>query len=127
MQTLCETARFLSSCNVLDIYFENGSTLEVYVAASPEQRSAGLANVASIDLDGMLFVYDTPSYVPFTMQKMQMDLDIAWYDRAGTLIQLASYQAGFSDPIFCPKPFTYVLEAPKGTLSEVNLKVRNGS
>lgn len=124
MDALCSTARFLSTCNVIDVAFANGERREVYVAISPEERQQGLAEVASLDLDGMLFFYATPSFVPFTMAKMMMDLDIAWYNESGELLKFGTFQAGSQEPLFCSAAFSYVLEAPAGTLPKSNLKVR---
>lgn len=126
MDAVCETAAFLINCNVIDISFSNGITREVYVAISKSQRSKGLSSVSYIDLDGMLFYYEQPSFVPFTMAKMEMAIDIAWYESDGTLIKLATFEPGYMHPIFCPKAFSYVLEAPAGTIPNSNLKVRHG-
>lgn len=125
MEMLRSTASFFQSSNVLDIHFLDGSTYEVYLAISPQERQKGLSEVAWIDLDGMLFVYSQPSYTPFTMAKMQMDLDIGWYASDGALIKKGTYKAGLREPLYCPQPFSYVLEVPAGTLTDSNLKVRN--
>lgn len=124
MEMLRSTASFFQSRNVLDIHFLDGSTYEVYLAISPQERQQGLSEVAWIDLDGMLFVYNQPSYTPFTMAKMQMDLDIAWYGVDGSLIKKGTYKAGLQEPLYSPKPYFYVLETPAGTLTNSNLKVR---
>ena len=123
---LCETARYLLNCDVIDISFANGLSREVYVAISKEQRAKGLSSVSYLDLDGMLFYYDMPSFVPFTMSKMEIPIDIAWYDSDGRLLKIATFEPGYSHPIFCPKAFTYVFEAPVGTIPNSDLKVRNG-
>lgn len=122
MSAVQDTARFFADCDVLDISFESGHQMEVYVAVSSSQRSRGLASISSLDLDGMLFYFDPPSYVPFTAAKMLMDIDIAWYDRAGRLIQMETAKAG-SGPYYCSKPFTYVLEAPVGQIPRADLKL----
>jgi uncharacterized membrane protein (UPF0127 family) len=124
MDSLCDTASYFSTCNVMDINFVDGSTSEVYVAISKEQRHQGLAQVSSIDLDGMLFVYDKPSLVPFTMAKMNIDLDIGWYDERGKLIKWKMCVAGTTEPQFCPTPFSYVLECPAGTLNINDLLIK---
>lgn len=121
---LRSTANFFQSRNVLDIHFLDGSTYEVYLAISPQERQRGLSEVAWIDLDGMLFVYSQPSYTPFTMEKMQMDLDIGWYAADGSLIKKGTFKAGTTEPLYSPQPFSYVLEVPAGTLTNSNLKVR---
>lgn len=122
MTACVDTARFFADCDVIDIAFENGSTMEVYVAVSVEQRSRGLASISSLDLDGMLFFYQTPSYVPFTAEKMLMDIDVAWYDRSGALLQLMTAKAG-QGAMYCPRAFSYVLEAPVGTIPASALKL----
>jgi uncharacterized membrane protein (UPF0127 family) len=124
MNAVCDTARYFMNCNVMDIEFMDGSQLEVYVAISPEERNRGLSEVSSIDLDGMLFVYSRPSYTPFTMKKMMMDLDIAWYGVDGSIIQNGTYIMGQTEPIYSPQPYSYVLEVPAGTLPKASLKVR---
>jgi len=124
MDALCSTARYFATCNVIDIVFVNGEHREVYVAISPDERQRGLAEVASLDLDGMLFFYANPSFVPFTMAKMMMDLDIAWYNQSGELLKFGTFQAGSQAPLFCQQAFSYVLEAPADTLPQVDLKVR---
>lgn len=124
IQSVCETAAFLKHCDVIDISLSDGSDLEVYVAISQPQRQRGLSEVASLDLDGMLFFYSQPSYTPFTMEKMKIDLDIAWYDKSGKLLDHATYPAGHKNPIYVTQPFSYVLEAPAGTLPKADLEVK---
>lgn len=124
MDAVCATARYFMNCNVMDVEFVDGSQLEVYIAISPEERSRGLSEVSSIDLDGMMFVYSRPSYTPFTMEKMMMDLDIAWYAADGSIIKAGTYMRGQLGPLYSPQPYSYVLEVPAGTLPEANLKVR---
>lgn len=126
MHSITSSARFLANCDVLDIHFSDGDTWEVYVAATPDQRRRGLSEVSQLDLAGMLFVYEQPSYVPFVMKHMDMDLDIAWFDSKGTLLKKASFSRNYSAPICCSQEFSYVLEAPIGTIPEANLVVRHG-
>lgn len=126
MGRVLSTASFLRSCDVLDISFSNGDVWEVYVVMTQEQRSRGLSDVAFLDLDGMLFCYSAPSYVPFTMKDMAIDLDIAWYDYRGSLLRKSSFAAGFPDPIWGPGGFFYVLEAAAGTIPESDLEVSYG-
>lgn len=113
---ICEIARVVNSCNVTDLAFTSGHKLEVYLAMSPEQRKVGLSNIDMLDTSGMLFVYSAPTYIPFTMKDTKIDLDIAWYDRNGKLIQSGSYKAFQTGHITCPKAFSYVLETPAGQL-----------
>lgn len=123
MDALIETAALLLNRNVIDLPFVNGRVLEVYVAISKEERAIGLNDLSFIDLDGMLFVYDLPSYTPFTVAKMQMELDVAWYRQDGSLIQRGTYAPGSKEPLYASEPYSYVLEAEAGTLDDTALKV----
>ena len=124
MQAVCDSATKLVLKNVLDISFGDGRSAEVYVAISQEERAQGLANIPTLDLDGMLFCYSSPSFVPYTMADMLIDLDIAWYSADGSLIKLGTFKAGSADALLSPQAFSYVLEAPAGTLLPTCLKVR---
>jgi len=126
MNAAVDTALFFDDCDVIDIQFADGSAMEVYVAVSPEQRARGLASISSIDLDGMLFFYETPSHVPFTAKKMLMDIDVAWYNQRGHLIQKLVAKAG-QGAMYCPEAFSYVLEAPLGIIPDSSLSVRGTS
>lgn len=117
-------ARSLAYVDVLDVEFTNGERREVYVATTTESRSQGLANQPELPVDGMLFVYETPSYVPFTATEMQFDMDIAWYDHMGRVLRCLSVPAGDRTALFSPSAFSYVLETASGNLPEANLKVR---
>lgn len=122
MEQVLAKAR-LASADVLDISFADGNTWEVYVAASQKDRQYGLSYIDRLDLAGMLFYYETESYIPFTMHGMQFDIDIAWYKKDGKLIQLKTVSKETQDPIFCQEAFTYVLEAPASSIPTTNLKV----
>lgn len=124
LENITDSARFLASLDVLDIEFNSGHTLELYVANNQEQRAKGLANLSSIDTDGMMFYYDSISYRPFTMAEMQFDLDIGWYDHGGRLLDINSFTAGHEAPVYAHYGFRYVVETPKGVLPFSDLKVR---
>jgi len=124
MQSLMDTASFISRCDVIDIHFDNGHVREVYLASKVEDRQQGLAGLPSLDTDGMLFVFASPSYVPFDMSNMLFDLEIAWYDHQGTLLATKLCHPGDTVPVCSPQSFSYVLEAPVGTIPTTNLKVR---
>ena len=116
LNDISESYRFLAGLNVIDINFASGHSLEVYVALDTHQKRRGLAGLDQIDADGMLFCYDTPTYSPFTMKDMKFDLDIAWYDSEGKLINHQIWVAGTKMPVVSHRPFSYVLEVPAGTL-----------
>lgn len=123
MAEVCGLGRFLLSCNVIDIEFANGQKLDVYLALTMEQRQRGLADLSTLDLDGMLFYYPQISYVPFIMKDMKMDLDIAFFNKDGKLLNVFTATAG-SGPVVLGQPFTYVLECPAGSFPQSDLKVR---
>jgi len=116
------SVRFL---DVITISFTNGASLDVYVPFNLKQRQLGLAGLQSLSgADGMLFVYDSPTYAPFSMIDMLFDLDVAWFDRSGKLLKKGSYKAGDPNPLVCHTAFSYVLECPAGTMPSSDLKVR---
>lgn len=124
INNICEIAKVLSSCNVAEIEFENGTFFEVYFAMTAQQRKTGLSCISEIDLTGMLFCYDEPTFIPFSMQNTLIPLDIAWYDEKGTLLQMGTYKPLTSEPICCPVPFSFVLETPIGKLPSGNMRLR---
>lgn len=111
-----------SSLNVVDLEFESGHTLEVYVAVNQQQHKIGLSNVEEIDLNGMLFAFDVETYRPFTMKETKFDLDIGWYDPSGKLLKHETHKAGEAAPITSANPFKFVVEAPAGQLPLSDLK-----
>ena len=107
--------------------FETGSvTLDgepwlVAIADTRELRSRGLMFVTDLgDLDGMLFVYDTPTSGAFWMKNTLIPLDIAFFRTDGTLVAVLQMEpCGDQDP--CPTygpvdDYQYALEAPAGDL-----------
>lgn len=125
MEAVVASKRILDKLNVIDVSFIDGQILEVYVALSKEERSAGLQSIPYLDVDGMMFFYEHPSYNPFTMKDVGFDLDIGWYDFAGKLIKKQTCSSGLVSPIFSPRPYSYVIETLAGNLPESDLKVAN--
>jgi uncharacterized membrane protein (UPF0127 family) len=123
MLQIVETARALSGLDVVDLNFDNGDSLEVYIALTEDQRIRGLSDVATLDLGGMLFYFERDSYAPFTAKKMVLDIDIAWYDRSGSLLQKKHVPAG-TGAVYCDRPFAFVLEALPGTIPDANLGLK---
>ena len=113
----------LNRLNIIDVEFNSGHSLEVYVALEKADKAKGLSSLNSIDTDGMLFWYNEPTYRPYSMREMNFDLDIAWYDRNGKLLHSSSHEAGDPNPVTCPYAYHYVLEVPKNTLPISDLKL----
>lgn len=129
MEVVDDIARFLSSLNVLDVKL-GSSELEVFVAMTADQRYRGLAGLSEDHLDevdGMLFYFPQPSYLPMTVQDMEFDLVVRWFDDKGRLIKSSIALAGDQSPLLCPEPFSYVLEVPLShPQADSDLKVSNG-
>jgi uncharacterized membrane protein (UPF0127 family) len=93
----------------------------VAIADTRDLRSSGLMFVTDLgDLDGMLFVFDTPSSGSFWMKNTLIPLDIAFFRGDGTLVAVLEMEpCGDQDP--CPTygpgaDYRYALEAPAGAL-----------
>lgn len=123
MLEVIEAASLLQSCNVEEIHFSSGHTLDLYIALTPKQRSKGLSCLNYLDTSGMLFCYEEPTYVPYSMKNTFLDLDIAWYDSDGSLIQRGTYYSGDGTPLTCPTAFSFVIEAPAGSLPSGSFKL----
>lgn len=93
----------------------------VAIADTRDLRTRGLMFVTDLgDLDGMLFVFDTPSAGAFWMENTLIPLDIAFFRTDGTLIAVLEMEpCGDQDP--CPTygpgaDYQFALEAPAGAL-----------
>lgn len=122
MASVVASRRLLRRADVIDLKFSDGSQREVYVSVTEDERQRGLSELAALDLDGMLFCYSQDSEVAFTMAKMLMEIDIAWYDGDGKWLGQAKALPA-SPPLYPPSPFRYVLEAPVGTIPLGDLRL----
>jgi uncharacterized protein len=77
----------------------NGATLVVAVADDVGERAQGLMNVTNLgELDGMIFVFEQPRAVKFTMRNTLISLDIWFFDASGNLIGTHEMQPCVTDP-----------------------------
>lgn len=84
---------------------------EVEVADTDDKRKDGLSRVKDLDEDeGMLFVFEEETEVPFTMADTSIDLDIVFIDDSGEVITVKSVKAFDETPVRCGGPFSFVLE-----------------
>lgn len=84
---------------------------DVEVADTDDKRKDGLSRVKDLDDDeGMLFVFEEETEVPFTMADTSIDLDIVFIDDSGEVITVKSVKAFDETPVRCGGPFSFVLE-----------------
>lgn len=93
--------------------------LTVAVADRPETRQRGLMGVEELPrgLDGMLFVFDSPSSAFFHMLRTPLELDIWWFDPSGEVIGSTRMQPCPEEPCpfyASPAPIGWALEVPAG-------------
>lgn len=86
--------------------------LDVEVASTRLKRQRGLAGRTPRSVkDGMLFMYDIPTYTAFTVKDMLFSLFIAWFNEDGIFIGSRTVDPG-PTPVVAPGRFKYVLELP---------------
>ena len=86
----------LAGFDVRSISIEDGELtylLTVAVADSSAERAQGLMGLADLgDLDGMLFIYPSPTVSTFWMKDTLIPLDIAFFDSEGRWVNNLSMQ-----------------------------------
>lgn len=71
----------------------DGKMLLARVAVTETEKSQGLMGIAPASDEGMLFVYPADIRARFWMKDTPADLDIAFFDREGVLLKVASMRA----------------------------------
>ena len=94
-------------------------SLTVAVADTAQKRARGLTDVEELPdlLDGMLFVYDSPTSASFHMLNTPMPLDIWWFDSDDILVGTTEMEPCFIEPCVSyasPGRVLWVLETPLG-------------
>lgn len=118
---ITENIKYLNNLNVLDVSFHSGHSLELYVAIKDEEHIRGLSNLEDITLDGMLFVYDKPTYLPFTAKDMLFDMDIAWFDENGRIIDSRFIPAGQKELVTVQQQYSFAIETKAGMLPQSSI------
>jgi uncharacterized membrane protein (UPF0127 family) len=94
--------------------------IDVAVASTNRERAKGLSGVTGINgIDGMLFVFDEATTAEFWMKDTLLDLDIAFFDESGRLVETLTMPVCTEDPCptySSPVPYRWALEAPAGGL-----------
>ena len=91
----------------------------VAVADTGQEKGDGLRGILEMgDVDGMLFSYDEPTTVAFTMRAVTQPLEIAFFAADGSLINVLEMTPCADDPE-CPvyrseAPFRWALESFPG-------------
>lgn len=111
--------------NLTSYRTETISGISFYVAENADQHATGLSGLSSLDKDGMLFVFDTPTTKPFHMANMELDLDIAFYDEEGKLLKVGSFSKHYKGPIFSPSAYKYVVETPQTAVNFSDLDLQS--
>ncbi|NJM32001.1 MAG: DUF192 domain-containing protein [Limnobacter sp.] len=98
-------------------------TLKVEVANTPQARNQGLMFRTSLpDNQGMLFKFDQAGEHCMWMQNTLIDLDVAFFNAQGRLINIEAMQAG-TVQIHCAKsPALYALEMNRGWFDANHVK-----
>ena len=101
--------------------------VDVLLAETPERRRHGLMEVPAVPDDvGMLFVYDEDQDGAFWMKGTLTELDIAWIDDTGRIVDVATMQPCTSDPCETWEPsgeYRTALEVRAGWLADNAVEV----
>ncbi len=101
--------------------------LWVEIAATETTRSLGLMARDLIPEDeGMLFVFPIEQELPFRMHNTLMDLDIAFVNRAGIIVDIQELKALDETIIYSRNPAKYAIEANRGWFKSKNIRVGDG-
>lgn len=103
---------------------DSSRTVQVEVAATPQQRQQGLMWRQELDPDwGMLFVFPGPSAGGFWMRNTYVPLDIAYIGIDGTVQEIRAAKP-LDETVLTPTlPYRYVLEVNQGWFEEHGLGV----
>lgn len=102
-------------------------TIEVEVAATPEQFQTGLMNRKSLpEMRGMLFdfsVYGGSVNIPFYMKNTFIPLSIAFISRDGRIVDIQDMEP-LSEALHYPSAtYQYALEVNQGWFQKYGIKV----
>ncbi len=109
----------------------DGVSLVVAVADSGNERSQGLMGVEDLgELDGMLFVFENPRKLNFTMRDTLIPLDLWFIDDEGIIGETLEMEPCLSSPCAhyrSEAKYGWALETPLGRFDfEVGDRVSNG-
>ncbi len=94
-------------------------TLRVEIADTPSTRQTGLMNREILAEDeGMLFIFDSPSLHCMWMKNTPLDLDVAFINAEGRIVNIHSMWAQTTDLHCAKRPATMALEVNRGWFSK---------
>jgi len=97
--------------------------IDTQVAATPEQRSAGLMFRQQMpQAEGMLFVFEQAGQQCFWMQNTPLPLTAAFVADDGTIVNLADMTPFSTDSHCSEKPVRFVLEMNQGWFAKKGIK-----
>lgn len=97
--------------------------IDAQVAASPEQRSAGLMFRRDMPQpEGMLFVFERAAIQCFWMKNTLLPLTAAFVADDGSIVNLADMKPQTTDSHCSSRPVRYVLEMNQGWFGKKDIK-----
>lgn len=94
-------------------------TLDMLVADTFERRTRGLMFRESLPANtGMLFAFPAPTTSPFWAKDTWFDLDIAFLDEAGQVLEILALEAESTELIQPEAEYLYAVELPQGWFAE---------
>lgn len=89
--------------------------IQAELANSAQTRQVGLMGRSQLgNHEGMLFVFDAPSIQCMWMQNTLIDLDVAFLDEQGGVINIESMKAGTTNTHCSQRPAKQALEMNRG-------------
>jgi len=108
-----------------ELLFDNGATIRLEIADSPELRARGLSGREGLNENtGLFFIFDEPGWHGIWMKEMNFPIDIVWLDEELKIINSSRSVSPDTYPqVFYPSsPALYVLEVNAGFLGKNRIK-----
>jgi uncharacterized membrane protein (UPF0127 family) len=97
--------------------------LKVEVAITEPQRMQGLMHREKLGRnDGMIFIFDEPSYQSMWMKNTLIPLSVAFLDKDGVILNILDMEPQTLTPNMSAGPALYAVETNKGWFAERKLK-----
>ena len=111
----------------VEVQRESGAlTLAVLVADTPERRSRGMMYRSGLPpRSGMIFIWEQthPRSGGFWNPNVPIDLDVAWLDRDGVILEFTVLIANDSEIKRPEQDYWFVLEMPRGRFEELGIRL----